>query len=239
MYYFDSRVRFSEVDEDGCLSVQSLIDYFQDCSTFQSEDIGFGIAYLRESNQVWVITCWQIDIVRMPKLCEKIRVCTIPYGFKGFLGMRNFWLENEQGEKLAWANSLWSLLDTRTGHPLRISDEMAKAYAPEEKIKMEYLPRKIQTPREYETGEPIVIHKQHLDTNHHVNNGQYIRMAMDSLGKENCVRRIRVEYRKQVYLGDTLHPCVSWRENTCVVALRDKEDTVCCVAEFLTGGNYD
>ena len=42
MYTFDGRVRYSEVGEDGCMSLESLLNYFQDCSTFHSEDIGLG-----------------------------------------------------------------------------------------------------------------------------------------------------------------------------------------------------
>ena len=236
MYSFDSRIRFSEVDENGQLSVQSLIDYFQDCSTFQSEDLGVGLEYLLRNHQVWVLSSWQIEIVRMPKLAERVKICTIPYGFKGFIGMRNFWMENEQGERLALANSLWSLLDTRTGHPIRIPQEMIDIYAPEEKIAMNYLSRKIQIPECLQKEEPIIIHKQHLDTNHHVNNGQYIRMAMDSLDGEKNIQGIRVEYRKQVYLGDTLTPCVAWRDKTCNVVLRNQSEDVCCVVEFTVGG---
>ena len=40
MYTFDSRVRYSEVGVDGNLTIEALIDYFQDCTTFNSEDIG-------------------------------------------------------------------------------------------------------------------------------------------------------------------------------------------------------
>ena len=35
MYSFDSRIRYSETDADGRLTPEKLIDYFQDCSTFQ------------------------------------------------------------------------------------------------------------------------------------------------------------------------------------------------------------
>ena len=38
MYTFDSRVRYSETDEEGNLSVVGIMNYLQDCSTFQSED---------------------------------------------------------------------------------------------------------------------------------------------------------------------------------------------------------
>ena len=39
MYTFDGRIRYSEVDRKRALTVEKLIDYFQDCSSFQSEDL--------------------------------------------------------------------------------------------------------------------------------------------------------------------------------------------------------
>ena len=47
MYTFDSRVRYSETGEDGLLSLPAIVDYFQDVSTFQSEDLGIGIDFLK------------------------------------------------------------------------------------------------------------------------------------------------------------------------------------------------
>ena len=43
MYTFESRVRFSEADHTELLTLPGLVNYFQDCSTFQSEDIGYGV----------------------------------------------------------------------------------------------------------------------------------------------------------------------------------------------------
>ena len=39
MYYFTSKVRYSETDEMGKLTLQAILDYFQDVSTFQSEEL--------------------------------------------------------------------------------------------------------------------------------------------------------------------------------------------------------
>ena len=47
MYQMESRIRYSETDADGRLTPEKLIDYFQDCSTFQSEDNGLGVERLR------------------------------------------------------------------------------------------------------------------------------------------------------------------------------------------------
>ena len=47
MYSFDSRIRYSEVDKDQKMDLYSIINYFQDCTTFHSEDIGKGIDYMQ------------------------------------------------------------------------------------------------------------------------------------------------------------------------------------------------
>ena len=86
MYKFSSRIRYSEVDSKGILSLESLLDYFQDCSTFHSEDVGVGLGYLKERHLAWVLSAWQIVVDRYPRLCEEVRIGTAPYGFKGFFG---------------------------------------------------------------------------------------------------------------------------------------------------------
>lgn len=48
IYTFDSRVRYSETDHRGTMTLTALMNYLQDCSTFQSEDIGLGVSMLRE-----------------------------------------------------------------------------------------------------------------------------------------------------------------------------------------------
>ena len=72
MYTFDSRVRYSETDENGNLSLESLIDYMQDCTNFQSEDLGVGLEYHRQKNIMWVLNFWQIVIDEYPAMGENI-----------------------------------------------------------------------------------------------------------------------------------------------------------------------
>ena len=91
-YSFESRVRFSEIGEDGCLTLPGVLDYFQDCCTFESEQTGVGMEVLKEQKRAWVLSAWQVITKRYPKLGENIKVTTIPYGFRGFIGMRNLFL---------------------------------------------------------------------------------------------------------------------------------------------------
>jgi len=232
MYTFDSRIRYSETDSEGKLTMASLINYFQDCSTFHSEDLQIGVDYLKREHLVWVLSSWQIVVEQYPCLGERVTIGTLPYGVKGFLGYRNFAMLDEEGRYLAKANSLWTLLDTNTGRPVTVTQAMIDGYEIGEKLEMEYAPRKIAIPREGMTGEPIVVKKHHLDTNHHVNNQQFIGMAMDYLPENFVIGQVRAEYKKQAFLNDVLIPYVAGEKGIYTVVLQDRETKPYAVVEL-------
>lgn len=236
MYTFQSRIRYSETDKTGHLKLESLLDYFQDCSTFHSEDIGLGLDYCRDHHVVWVMSSWQIVVKRYPLMGEKVTIGTLPYEFKGFVGYRNFCMKDEQGEEIACANTIWSLLSTDTVKPAKPTERMLEGYQLEPKLPMEYAPRRIKIPESSTLGETITIKSYHLDTNQHVNNGQFIRIAMDSLEQDFHIIQLRAEYKKQVLLGDTLIPHISRTdEGRHVVVLENGEGDICCIVELEEG----
>lgn len=237
MYTFESRIRYSETDSEGKLTMASLINYFQDCSTFQSEDLGLGIRYLKEQHMVWVLSSWQIVVEEYPGLGEKVVIGTQPYDMKGFLGYRNFAMTDGGGKYYAKANSLWSLLDTDTGHPVNVPEAMCAGYRLGGKLEMEYAPRKIAVPRDCAAGEAVVVKKHHLDTNHHVNNQQFVDMALAYVPENFTIRQVRAEYKKQAFLGDVLTPYVAAGDGVCTVALQDGEGKPYAVVEFAAPKN--
>ncbi len=99
-YTIRSRVRFSEIDHTRKMTLPGIINYFQDCSIFQSEEIGYGLEYLNKQKKAWMLSAWQIVIERYPKLGEEITVSTWASGFKGICGDRNFCMRDEAGEPL-------------------------------------------------------------------------------------------------------------------------------------------
>lgn len=232
MYQFKSRVRYSEIDSEGQLKMEALLDYFQDISTFHSEDLGVGVDYLSENKMIWLMSYWQIDVERFPKLGEFIVVSTAPYEFKSFLGSRNFLLETEGGEMLACANSVWTLMDTEKQIPVRPTEKMLEKYVLHPKLPMEYLGRKIKVPKEGEQGEHIVVRQYHLDTNHHVNNGQYVRIASAYLPENVQIRQLRAEYKKSALLGDEICPYICKEGNVITISLNDKMGEPYCVVAF-------
>lgn len=44
------------------------------------------------------------------------------------------------------------------------------------------------------------VRKYHIDTNNHVNNCQYVQMAMEVLREDMRIRQVRVEYKNQRFM---------------------------------------
>lgn len=120
MYEFQAKIRYSETDSNGNLSLLGLLNYFQDSSIFHSDSLGAGVEALKDQGMFWALSAWQIVVKRYPKVCETVTVGTAPYEFKGFMGNRNFWMKDESGEMIAWANSIWSLVDIQSGMPKNV-----------------------------------------------------------------------------------------------------------------------
>ena len=66
-YEFDGRVRYSEIDHRGTMTLPALINYFQDCSTFHSEAVGLGMERLKHDRKAWVLSYWQVIVDRYPQ----------------------------------------------------------------------------------------------------------------------------------------------------------------------------
>lgn len=235
MYYMNSRVRYSEVDSNRKMTIAALVDNLQDCCTFQSEELGIGVDYLAKNHCAWILSSWEIVVCDFPKFLQNIKVATWPYDFKSFYGYRNFTVEDMDGKMLAYANSVWVYLDTDNLRPIRIPDELAQKYLTEKTPMLEgdWSERKVKVDGACELKEPIVVQKSQIDTNHHVNNGKYIQVALEYLPEDFQVGRIRVEYRKAAVLGDIFYPEVYRNEDVVSVVLADEGKKPYAVIQFL------
>lgn len=233
MYYtIEGRIRYSEIDHHGTVTLPGIINYFQDCSTFQSEDIGEGRAKLAKKKRAWILSYWQVIVDRYPKMGEKITVGTFSTGFQGLFGKRNFVMKDERGQQVACAHSLWVYLDVESGRPVRPDQEEIDAYGEEPPLEMPYEGRKIVLPKETKDLPVFPVRKYHIDTNEHVNNCQYVQMAMEYIEHAGDIRQVRVEYKNSAVYGDIIVPKVAAEETRTVVELCDESDRIFATVEF-------
>ena len=237
MYSIKKRISYSDVSVDRRVTIAQLTKYMQDCTTFQSEEIGYGLEYVLLSRKAWLLAAWQVEVKRYPKMPEEIKVTTWHESHKGLLANRNFIIEDSEGNCVARANSVWFLNDIDTGALQRISEADVKAYGTHEKIDMEYKSRKIKVPAtEGKTGQTFRVRKADLDTNGHVNNTNYIAMALDFVDDASKIKAMRVDYKKPALLGDMICPVIYEEGQLMVIELRSQENETFVIVEFELDG---
>ncbi len=234
MYTFESPVRYSETGEDGKMTLGAIVNYLQDCTYFHSESLGVGEKYLLESGYIWVLSSWQIVMDGYPSVCDRISVGTQAYDYDSFFAYRNFVITDAANPEKYYvrANSAWVLVDISTGKPKRLEEKDISAYGFSEPLPMDYARGKIQYEGEGSRQAPLEIAPYHLDSNHHVNNQQYIQIAQSVLPGEIHVRELRVEYKRQAKLGDMVYPVVYPVEGGYVVALNMENGRSFAVVSF-------
>lgn len=134
---------------------------------------------------------------------------------------------------MAYANSVWVYMDMKKGRPVRPGEDEVKAYGIEEPLDMEYAPRKIRLPKESAAGESFPVRKYHIDTNEHVNNCQYVQMALEVLEEEMTVHQVRVEYKRSAVYNDIILPKIAREESRTVVELCDQKGGLYAVVELI------
>ena len=233
MYKCKDRVSYSRIDTEGKLKEYAIVNAMQDCSLFHSEDVGLSCMDLKsEDAHAWLVNSWDIVIKRRPIMGEVFEVSTWPYKMRGVFGMRNFVMKTEEGETLAYADSHWFFFDQKTGTPVKPEPEDYEAYGMEEPYPMEYKPRKIKIPENLVYCDSITVCENHMDTNSHMNNGEYVRLAADHLPFGFEVEELRVEYRLAAKLGDEIQCYTCEQEEGFYVVMTDKEKSPFAITCF-------
>lgn len=120
----------------------------------------------------------------------------------------------------------------KKGRPARVIPEMEEAYELEPKFPMNCESRKIELPENMEAQEPFPVHKYHIDTNRHVNNGQYVGMAQEYLAENKKIWKMRAEYRKAAVYGDIIYPQVAEQQEKTTVNLADGDGKPYAIIEL-------
>lgn len=233
MYSFTSHVRYSEINESGTLSIPALIDYLQDCSTFQSESLGLGLAHTASTGLAWLLSAWKIEVRELPRFNDEIVVSTWATGFKGLRASRNFTVrragDTMDAEPIVRADSSWFMFDSNKGRPVRTPDEESAPYLTDAEndapLDMPAIARTVRVEGEGEPLVPVQVTGAHLDTNHHVNNAQYVAIALGALGEQapHAPFALDVHYSQAAKLGDVIHPHLHREDGALIVTLDDAE----------------
>ena len=233
MYSYEKKVGYSVTDETLTMTISAILDSFQDAAIFEAEDGRINMDYLADRHIAWLLGSWKIVIERRPKLNERIKITTSPYDFKGFLGYRYFTLSGEDGSVIIKAASIWTLIDIEKQRPAKPTQEIIDGYELAKIIDMDYTSRKIPILGEGTESEHFTVRKYQIDSNRHMNNVEYVKLAMESLPDDAVVKELRTEYKKAAHLGDKVISKVCSAGEKWQVVLQDEQGETYAIVEFI------
>lgn len=179
-------------DRYGYLTMRNLASLMFDVSFEQASFIEKDIDMAKFR---WIAYSWEIDIKKHVKLDDKIEITTIPTHMNRFYAYRDFVVE-KNGEILATAKAVFLLMDIERLRPVKILDELVKAYGREEEVFATY---GVKLEKDLDFIKDIQIRKADIDTNFHVNNAvyfDYINELSDIFAKD--IGHIKLVYRNEI-----------------------------------------
>ena len=209
MYTLNYKVTTSCCDSEGKLKLYSALQMMQDCS------------------EMW------IDSERVPRFKEDLSVTTSIYEVLPMYGFRNTFIRDAQGQPCYRTWSMGAFVDLATGKLARLSEDAIASLTLEDKQEMSYRGRRIILPKQEGTVlEPVEVMRADIDYNRHMNNANYVRIAMELLPEGFEVQDMRVEYRIAAKLGDQLTPTLYPIDGGYIVSLAI-DDQPSAIMEFL------
>ena len=205
MYSLDYKVTVSMCDADGRLKLFSALQMMQDCSELWKTSEPEYDRFFTENGMAQLLASRQVQVVRVPQYKENLTVTTSVFDISPMFGFRNTFIYDEQMRPCYKSWSMGAFVKLDSGKLNKISDELVTSFNREPKLEMNYADRRIIVPKiSPATTVSYVVQRNDIDYNRHMNNANYIRLALEALPDDFEVRNMRVEFKKPAKLSDEL-----------------------------------
>ena len=201
-------VGFTDVDFKERLRPFRAFELLEDLADMHAEQLGIGMESPMMEGYAWVVARNHVQLFSMPKLGQTIKIITWPGERQRMLYPRLFKIENEEGECIGGAYSIWTLLD-RQRQRLASHPQINALFPDTEDLGVPVeMPRKLKQPQP--TRPPVYYTPAYsdLDRNRHVNNARYISWVCDCFAPERyedqTILDLEINYLQQAFAGEKI-----------------------------------
>lgn len=206
VHYYETNYRLE-------CKMSSIINYFCDIGTMQSESLGVGIDYFTERKLAWVFYRYDINVTRYPKFGERIKVITTAKAFKKFYASRMYEIYDENNEKIVEGEGIFLLINIDKRKAVRIPEDQYEIYGVDIEKDTEINITKLEKLTEEINSESFNVRYGDIDSNMHVNNVKYVEWAVESLPLEIVtnyeLKELSVVFQKECRYGAEIK--ASWQ----------------------------
>ena len=210
-YQMKMKIPFDMADMNGHIKLPDVILLSLQVSGMQSIELGVSDkAILEDYNLVWIITEYDIEVVRLPRFAEEITIETEALSYNRLFCYRRFTIYDESGQELIHMMATFVLMDRDSRKVHAVEPEIVAPYQSE-------FNKKLIRGSKYESLEEPISKDYHvrfydLDMNGHVNNSKYLDWIFEVMGADFLTqyipKKINLKYVKEVRPGGVITSAV-------------------------------
>ena len=210
-YQMKMKIPFDMADMNGHIKLPDVILLSLQVSGMQSIELGVSDKdILEDYNLVWIITEYDIEVVRLPRFAEEITIETEALSYNRLFCYRRFTIYDEVGQELIHMMATFVLMDRDNRKVHAVEPEIVAPYQSDFDKKL------IRGPK-YESLEEPISKDYHvrffdLDMNGHVNNSKYLDWIFEVMGADFLTqyipKKINLKYVKEVRPGGVITSAV-------------------------------
>ena len=218
-YQMKMKIPFDMADMNGHIKIPDVILLSLQVSGMQSIELGVSDKEILEKyNLVWIITEYDIDVIRLPRFAEDIIIETEALSYNRLFCYRRFTIYDESGQAVIHMLATFALMDRDSRKVHSVDPELVAPYQSEFSKKIIRGPK--YTDLDNPTSKDYHVRFYDLDMNGHVNNSKYLDWIFEVMGvdflMDHIPQKINLKYVKEVRPGgmitssyelDGLHSC--------------------------------
>lgn len=203
-YQMNMKIPFDMADMNGHIKLPDVILLSLQVSGMQSIELGVSDkAILENYNLVWIITDYDIEVIRLPRFAEEITIETEALSYNRLFCYRRFTIYDEEGQDLIHMMATFVLMDRDSRKVHAVEPEIVAPYQSDFDKKL------IRRPKYANLEEPVSkdyhVRFYDLDMNGHVNNSKYLDWIFEVMGADFLThyipKKINLKYVKEVRPG--------------------------------------
>lgn len=232
IYKENFKIGLKDVYRGNNVSNTAILEYMENIAAYHSDSVGYGINTLDETSVSWILLDWKIEVKKRPKYGQTLKINTWSRKIIKYYAYRDFEIYDDQNNLCVIATSKWLLINNKTGKIEKIESKMADKYEsetencvfPEEEIEQLTLPEVYTNSIIYETK------RKDIDIIGHMHNIYYLDLAYEAMPEEiyNKItfNKIRIMYKKEIKLGDTVKCSYAFEDNKHIVAIQSQDEKI-------------
>jgi medium-chain acyl-[acyl-carrier-protein] hydrolase len=213
------------------VSNKALLGFMEEIASLHSATIGHGVNDVIKNGEAWILLDWKLQVLERCNYGEVVSLNTWVRDSDKFYSYRDFEVYDEKDKLIAKGTSKWVLVDIKTTHITRISDELIKKYNPEfeKNVFNEAKLERIKEPNNYQSNIIYKVNRADIDVNKHMHNLYYLDLAYEALPEDiylnEEMNNVRINYKHELKLGDTVKCLYSYENNKHIVAVKSEDES--------------